>query len=227
MNEEGILKHCWRNGTAETTGFLEDYAHCIDAFLVLFECTGKHRYFEQALQWMERVELQFADATGGYFFTSTHGEKLITRFKDEHDGSTPSANSVMAMNLVRIAKLLPTTTWVERAEKQIHWMRQGLPLSTAPYGLFLLAVDYWRGPTSEIVLIARDEDALHDALASTMQKYRPRTFVIGVVSESEEHRRLQSGPLAEHLRGRELPPDARLATYRCVNHVCDAVELTS
>lgn len=224
MNEEGELKHCWRNGIAETNGFLEDYAHCIDAFLVLFECTGKHRYFEQALQWLERVELQFPDETGGYFFTSTHSEKLITRFKDEHEGSTPSANSVMAMILVRIAKLLPTATWIGRAEKQIHWMRQGLPRSTAPYALFLLAVDYWRGPTSEIVLIARDEDTLREAIASTMQIYRPRTFVIGVVSQSEEHNRLLNGPLAEHLRGRELPPDVRLATYRCADHVCETVE---
>jgi len=220
MNDDGELKHSWRKGVAETTGFLEDYAHCIEAFLVLFECTGKHRYMEQALRWMELVENQFADESGGYFFTSKHSEQLITRFKDDHDGSTPSASSVMTMNLVRVAKLIPTPPWLERAEKQIHWMRQGLPRSTAPYGQFLLAVDYWCGPTSEMVLIAKDEDTLREALVATMQKYLPRTFVIGVVANSEEHQRLQNGSLAEHLRGRELPPDARVATYRCVDGVC-------
>ena len=226
MNDEGELKHSWRKGVAETTGFLEDYAYCIDAFLVLFECTGKHRFLDQALRWMEIVESQFGDESGGYFFTSKHSEPLITRFKDDHDGSTPSANSVMAMNLVRIAKLMPATPWLERAEKHIQWMRLGLPRSTAPYGQFLLAVDYWRGTTSEIVIFAHDETALREAFVATMQKYTPRTFVIGVVANSEEHQRFQQGPLAAHLLGKELPDGARVATYRCVDNVCSDVEIT-
>jgi hypothetical protein len=102
MSEEGELKHSWRKGVAETTGFLEDYAHCVEAFLVLLECTGEHRYLDQALIWMEFIESQFGDESGGYYFTSKHSEKLITRFKDDHDGSTPSANSVMTMNLILI-----------------------------------------------------------------------------------------------------------------------------
>ena len=226
MNDEGELKHSWRKGVAETTGFLEDYAYCIDAFLVLFECTGKHRFLDQALRWMEIVESQFGDESGGYFFTSKHSESLITRFKDDHDGSTPSANSVMAMNLVRIAKIMPATPWLERAEKHIQWMRLGLPRSTAPYGQFLLAVDYWRGTTSEIVIFAHDETALREAFAATMQKYTPRTFVIGVVANSEEHQRFQQGTLAAHLLGKELPNGARVATYRCVDNVCSDVEIT-
>jgi len=227
MSEEGELKHSWRKGVAETTGFLEDYAHCVEAFLVLLECTGEHRYLDQALIWMEFIESQFGDESGGYYFTSKHSEKLITRFKDDHDGSTPSANSVMTMNLVRVARLIPKSPWLERAERQIGWMRQGLPRSTAPYGQFLLAVDYWCGPTSEILLIAKDEDTLREALIATMQKYLPRTFVIGVVANSREHQRLKNGPLADHLHGKELPPGAKVVTYRCIENVCHDVQLST
>jgi uncharacterized protein YyaL (SSP411 family) len=133
----------------------------------------------------------------------------------------------MTMNLVRVARLIPKSPWLERAERQIGWMRQGLPRSTAPYGQFLLAVDYWCGPTSEILLIAKDEDTLREALIATMQKYLPRTFVIGVVANSREHQRLKNGPLADHLHGKELPPGAKVVTYRCIENVCHDVELST
>ncbi len=42
----------------------------------------------------------FSDSsTGGFYFTSQHAERLITRAKDAQDGSVPSGNSMAAWSL--------------------------------------------------------------------------------------------------------------------------------
>lgn len=63
-------------------------------------------HLQSALELTETVSELFGDpAAGGFFFTPAHGESLIIRAKDAHDGALPSGNSAMAYNLLRLARL--------------------------------------------------------------------------------------------------------------------------
>jgi hypothetical protein len=45
--------------------------------------------------------------TGGYFQTSGSDASVLLRLKEDYDGAEPAASSVAAMNLIRLAALLP------------------------------------------------------------------------------------------------------------------------
>jgi uncharacterized protein YyaL (SSP411 family) len=44
---------------------------------------------------------------GGYFQTSGSDASVLLRLKEDYDGAEPAASSVAAMNLIRLAALLP------------------------------------------------------------------------------------------------------------------------
>merc|ERR1719330_999650 len=49
----------------------------------------------------------FLDREGGGYFSSREGdEEIVLRLKDDQDGAEPSNNSIAAMNLLRLGKIL-------------------------------------------------------------------------------------------------------------------------
>jgi hypothetical protein len=46
--------------------------------------------------------------TGGYYQTSGTDDSVLLRLKEDYDGAEPAASSVAAVNLMRLAALLPS-----------------------------------------------------------------------------------------------------------------------
>ena len=103
----GTLYRSWCQGRGAVPGFAEDYACLIQGLLDLYEAGFEVRW----LQWAERLQVKmdalFWDAAqGGYFNTRADDPAIIVRLKDDYDGAEPAANSVTAMNLVRLDWML-------------------------------------------------------------------------------------------------------------------------
>lgn len=86
-------------------GFLEDYAGRIFGLLALHDMTLEEQYRARAIRLCDYVLAHFADKDGGFFLSGDEGEQLLIRQKETYDGATPSGNSLMAYNLVRLHKL--------------------------------------------------------------------------------------------------------------------------
>src|SRR5207253_2960197 len=61
----------------------------------------------------------FADP-GGFYTTGTDAEALITRPRDVFDNATPSANSLAANGLLRLAALTGGSRWQEAGETAVR-----------------------------------------------------------------------------------------------------------
>ncbi|MDQ5979533.1 MAG: uncharacterized protein QG602_2507 [Verrucomicrobiota bacterium] len=99
----GQLYRSWREGRSDIPGFVEDYAYLIQGLLDLYEAGFDSRW----LQWAERLQAKmdelFWDAERGGYFNSRAGDPtVIVRLKEDYDGAEPAANSVAAMNLIRL-----------------------------------------------------------------------------------------------------------------------------
>lgn len=121
MQEGDRLAHSWRDGRKLDLGFLDDYASMADAALALYQQTGETAYRDQAIAWVEHLDIHYRDdERGGYFQTSDHATDLLVRPKNAHDGPTPAGNGLMTTVLARLYNLTGDIRFRDRADELIR-----------------------------------------------------------------------------------------------------------
>jgi len=160
-NPTGRWMRSWQDRRAAHLAYAADYAWLIDAFVRLYEASGRLAWLNEAATTAEAmIELFWDEADQGLFTTGRDGEALIVRAKDFLDGATPSANSVAAVALVRLAALTGREDLAERARAIVD--RVG-PLAGSHPSAFchlLGAADMLGSGTIEIVVPGRVPDLL-------------------------------------------------------------------
>ena len=112
VREDGRLLVRFRDGEANILAFLDDYAYLQWAFIELYQSTYEPEYLKDAVDINNEINRLFLDTDRGGFFLYGHdAEKLISRPKDAYDGAMPSANSVMAMNILRLSRITGDTAY--------------------------------------------------------------------------------------------------------------------
>lgn len=218
----GRLLHAWRKGIAEIDAFLEDYSYLADALVTLFECTGNPKFIDQACSLVAIMDEHFHDEQGGFFFTASDSEELITRYKDQHDGSVPSGNAMAATALVKLAHLTNDARMIQLAEETLKQTSALMHQSPASVGQMLIALDHFIGPSTELVYVAHDADAKKRALDHAFGTLRPRTIFVLALDEGAIGNSLAGSRLSGLVEGRGLVGDASLVLYQCSGGTCRA-----
>ncbi len=219
ITQNGRLWRSYRNGVAGTTGYLDDYALLVSGLLELHETTLDHRWLTAAIRLNEEMVIHFWDSEeGGFFQTADDAERLIVRGKSFHDGAVPSANSVALMNLLKLSALLEREDLLEKAETIIRLVGGELQGSAVGLEQFLLAVDFYHSPKTDIVLTGPREapamQALIETLHSVYDPYRV-VFLLDPADPAADQWQ-ESIPL---LAGRSMI-DGHPAVYVCRNKTC-------
>lgn len=115
----------WRQGEKKVFGLCEDHAFLVQGLLDLFEADSDEKWLHRALELAETQVLHFYDSeNGGFFMTGDdHDPHLIIRIKEENDNVLPGANSVSAMNLLRLGKIFNQKDFIDMAGKTINLFR--------------------------------------------------------------------------------------------------------
>lgn len=118
---EGNLWHNYKNGKSTINGYLEDYAHVIDAFIALYEVTFDEQWLQQSKQLTDYCFDYFYDAKSGFFtFTSSLDDALIATHFETEDNVIPASNSVMANNLYRLSIYFENAHYENVVEKMLQ-----------------------------------------------------------------------------------------------------------
>jgi uncharacterized protein YyaL (SSP411 family) len=238
----GTLFRSWRGTRGAIASFAEDYAFLIQGLLDLYEAGFEIRW----LQWAERLQAEmdrlFEDPVrGGYFNSRADDPNVIVRLKEDHDGAEPSANSVAALNLLRLDWMIgdgapptpaakrgevaapPGTTYRERAVKTIEALR---PQWTAmPQGLpqLLCAIELVVDAPRTVVLAgdpaAEDFQALAAVLAAPLG---PRRALLGADGGAGQQWLAAKRPYLAEMK----PLGGRATAYVCENFSCQAPATT-
>lgn len=105
-------------GAAKIDAYLEDYTGLVHGLLALHDATQEARWLTQAVKLTDAMLARFEDKEhGGLFFTAHDAEPLFVRAKDSFDGSTPSANSLAVLNLLRLAKKTGEAKYLAEARR--------------------------------------------------------------------------------------------------------------
>ena len=163
--EDGRLKRAWCDGRALEMAFLTDYACLIDGLIELYQATFDRRWLEQARRLNNAALEHFWDeAAGGFFFTADDHPLVLTRSKDVSDGATPSGNSVMLGNLLRLAAMFADGGLRSRAERMIAVFGESSIGRGGANERFLCGVDEALSGAKEIVVVGDPDTAATQAL---------------------------------------------------------------
>jgi uncharacterized protein YyaL (SSP411 family) len=136
------LYHTYKNGEAKYPAFLDDYAYLIQSCIALYEITTEEEYLITAKKYCRYVIENFSDPENIFFyFTHQNQQDIIVRKKEIYDGAMPSANAVMAKNLLILSVTNETSEWRLRAEQMllhIKSMAIKYPTSFGNWAMLLL-----------------------------------------------------------------------------------------
>ena len=124
--KEGKLKRIFSKGETKIDGFLEDYAHTIDAFIALYQVTAELHWIEVSNELAEEVEQNFMNAESKMCYFTSSDSNLIARKMELNDNVIPASNSVMARNFWKLGYYFRNDAWVSNAKQMLANVYQGM-----------------------------------------------------------------------------------------------------
>jgi uncharacterized protein YyaL (SSP411 family) len=158
---DGRWRRSWQRdaGGARHDALAADYAALVHAFLALAAATGHARWMSEARVTANALLDYFWDpVNGGLFTTAEDGETLVARQKDLLDSATPSANSLAALALLRLAALTGDSRYANHADQIMRLVGGLLANASSAFGHLLAAVDLRRAGATEIVVTGERPD---------------------------------------------------------------------
>ena len=218
MRTEGRLHRVFLGDRAEGPAFAEDYAFLIAGLLDLYEAAPDPRWLREVIALQAVLDRHYADeASGSYFRTANDHEKLIARERPGQDGAIPSANSVAALNLLRLSAFTSDDTYHDRASQIFSAFYTTLDKSPVALSEMLLAVDFELDTSKEVFLVrpAADSDAtpMLDAMRTT---YLPNRVFAIVAQGAELDANAVLIPLLQGKKAR----NGEVTAYVCENRMC-------
>ena len=197
-----------KDGRASISGFLEDYALVIQAYISLYEVTFTESWLHEAGILTEYVLSNFFDPLENqFFYTDSSAEPLIARKKELFDNVIPASNSVMAHNLRRLGRHLEKSRYVDLATDMFAEVRhlvvkepQHLTNWAALYAALLR-------PGAEVALIGPEAEAFREELS---RQFLFDTVLVGAEKASQL-------PLLKLLK---TDTGGRTAVHVCRNQAC-------
>ncbi|OOG78126.1 thioredoxin domain-containing protein [Algoriphagus sp. A40] len=209
MIVNGLLHRSYKNGTAYTPAFLEDYAAVIHAALMAFEASGKASWLSFAKELADFCLDQFYDESDGFFFfNNPKAEKLIANKKELFDNVIPASNSVMARNLHRLSLFTYKENYSQIASKMLGGMKDLVlkePGFLCNWANFLLESIV---PTAEIAIVGDGAELLAN-------EFHHAYFPNQVISWSEFP--TETAPI---LQGKTADSTGNALIYVCFDHAC-------
>jgi uncharacterized protein len=208
----GRLLRSYRQGPSTVPGFAEDYAFLVQGLLDLYEADFDYQWLRWAIELQDEFEKRFADPAGGFFNTEAGATDILFRLRDDHDGAEPSANSVAAMNLIRLSRITDRADFESSARKVISSFEEMLDRHPVAMPQMLSAADALLSDPFQIVVATRNptDDPL---LWIAQAVYQPRrVLILGGESELAQQ--------VPELRSMDLI-DGRSAAYVCRNFACE------
>lgn len=219
MERDGVLLRAHREGQSRLSGYLDDYAFTVNAFVDLYEATGDAQWVRHARRLADAMFERFWDEEAGtLYFTALDHKDLLVRTKPTYDGAEPSGNSIAAMALLRLGTLVDDATYRDRAQRVVEAAHA--QLEQAPHGFLrlLAAADWLLHPPVEIALLGSTRESLRALRKAMYSVYVPNRVVALADPASPDF--AEAGALSPLLADRGVIEEKPTA-YVCRNFACD------
>src|SRR5690554_1344393 len=175
-SKTGQLYRTRKDGRSKINGFLEDYAHVIDAFIVLHEATFESKWIKTAKELMDFTIAHFYDEKSKMFFFTDKDTELITRKLEVNDNVIPASNSVIANSLFKLGKLYHSSVYENMSKQMLSNIYNQLPSYGSGYSNWGLLALSLTEEFYEVAITGEDAAKVRFELGSY---YIPNTVYFG------------------------------------------------
>lgn len=196
-----------------TFGFLDDYAFLIDVLIDYYQYGCDIHYLHRAMELTEVALENFYDENDGMFlYNDVRFEEVVIRPRQVSDDVIPSANSVMAENLMRLGMLFDRTDLITKARNMLRTVRNEMQENPAYYSNWARTLLSMIKSPFEVAVIGKD---FQQQIKQLNVNFLPDAILCG----SDEQENL---PL---LKQRFIP--GKTFIYVCMNKTCQMPVLQS
>jgi len=207
-----------QSGRGGLDATIEDYSFLIWGAIDLYQLTFDPSYLELASFLSDHtIEHFLDDIDGSFYFTPDYGENLLVRTKDVYDGAIPSGNSVSAYNFIRLGRILSTPNYEDVSSKLLSKYSNRLNNSGSSYSMMMRAVDFFNGPSFEVLIFGDKENKKTKQMISAINKTKQINKV--VVNIDSKNRDSLSG-LMPYIKYFPIHKDNEPIVYVCKNYSC-------
>jgi uncharacterized protein YyaL (SSP411 family) len=116
LREDGYLLRRWREGEAQYSAGLDEYAFLIRGLISMFEADCGTEWLEWALEMSRILYQDFKAEDGAFYQTDGKDSNLLLRKAAFSDGAEPSGNAIHCENLLRLYQLSQNPSYLDQAE---------------------------------------------------------------------------------------------------------------
>ena len=216
IDKQGNLLHRFRGDQASFRANLDDYAFFIQALLDLYETTFSVDYLAKAINFLDECIDKFRDSQDGtFFFSEISNKELILNQKDIYDGAIPSGNSVILLDLLRIAKMTGNMKYWDIGFSLIRALSDTVSKTPSAYTQALIGLDFATGPSYEIVLSCQEYDFQAAQMINAVRNIYLTNKILMVKTNSNKLDKISD--YTKDLK----PISSKSAVYICRNFSCD------
>ena len=215
LREGDRLWRTARGGRSHTPAFAEDYLSVADGLLGAHAALGSAEALLLARRLVETALREFWDADAGTFVdTSDEHDRTVAQPRGLVDNATPSANSIGADVLQRLALLTGEADFDRRARSILRAVAPALDRQPSAFGRMLCAVDRSLAEAVDVVVAAAPGDPHGRRLREAAARPYLPDLVLAAVGPGEA---LRDWTLFAAKEAR----DGRATAYACRGYACD------
>ncbi|MBI2818372.1 MAG: thioredoxin domain-containing protein [Acidobacteria bacterium] len=213
------LQRRYREGHVDIDGFLDDYTYLVQGLLDLYETSFDIQWLNWAARLQEKQDALFWDGDqGGYFSTNGEDPAILLRMKDDYDGAEPSANSLAAMNLLRLWQMTDRKEWKDKADRTLSAFSSRLQQAPTALPQLVAALDYSLSKPKQIIIAGKPDAADTRAMLRLVHdRYIPVKFLMLADGGAAQRQIAQWLPFVEYIQ----PKAGKATAYICENYVCN------
>jgi uncharacterized protein YyaL (SSP411 family) len=211
------LRRRWVGGQAGIDALPEDYALLAQGLLDLFESSSDVRWLELAIALQTRQDELFWNASTGRYEGGKTVPEAVRGLAADRDSAVPSANSIAASNLLRLASLGGNAAWRERANIILQAHAGRLAAEGTELTQLASAVEQSLAPPVQVVVAGslRFEDT-QLLLRAANRRFLPNRLVVAVSGGPAQQRLAAYMPHVKELG----MVDKKAAAYVCEGTAC-------
>lgn len=174
------LYHSYREGVSDKKGMLDDYVFLLQGLIDLYEATLEREWLDWAKDLAETILLRFEDKElGGFFMTDGEDDSLLIRIKEDYDGAEPSGNSVAALALIKLGRMLQHDNFLLSAEKILRFFWSRLLKIPEAIPNFASALEAWLSPPHQLIFSGDLKGEIgQQMLQEVRRKFLPNLIIL-------------------------------------------------
>jgi len=214
-----LLKR-YRQKKAALPAHAEDYAFMIWGLLELYEATFEVGNLQKAIDLNDIMLSYFWDnKNNGFFFAADSLKELLVRNKEIYDGAIPSANSVAALNLLRLGRITANDDWEQKGRQIGNTFSAQITRTPSGNTQLMSALTFAFGPSFEVVISGDSNKQDTQAMLKALQKnYSPNKVVLFRPTGEEKPAIVELAEFTEFQKS----IDDKATAYVCQNYACKA-----